>query len=70
MLYNIEVAQSYSAEHIIKQDSFYRSMLKSFREAIAFIDGKGLYPIYSLRIKNIAMEARTQNWINQQAFDN
>jgi hypothetical protein len=36
MLYNIEIAQAFSSEKIIKQELFYKSMLTSFQQAISF----------------------------------
>jgi hypothetical protein len=70
MVYNIEVAQTACAEKTITQDAFYRSMLKSFKEAIDFVGDKGLRPVYNDRLERIANNAYEQNWINKQAFEN
>lgn len=70
MLFNIEIAQTYSKENFIKQESFYKSMLKSFCEAVDYIFDNGLAPQYTERIEKIADEAQNQNWFNYRAFDN
>ena len=37
MLYNIEIAQTFSAEHPVKQELFYKSMFNSFDQAVVFL---------------------------------
>lgn len=37
MLYNIEIAQTFSSEHVIKQDLFFKSMFNSFEQAVTFL---------------------------------
>lgn len=69
MLFNIEIAQSYSANKYIKQDSFFVSMLKSYNEAIAFITENGIRSAFNERINKISEEAWNQNWFNKAAFD-
>ncbi len=36
MLYNIEIAQTFSSEHPVKQELFYKSMFNSFDQAVVF----------------------------------
>jgi len=69
MLYNIEIAQSYSQEKEIKQEAFYKSMLKSFEEAAAFIYEKNLEKEFMPRLKRIVDEAIFQNWYNSGFFE-
>ncbi len=69
MLYNIEIAQTYSSTRPIKNDSFYSSMFKSFDEAVTFISDNGLYLNFEGRIKKIADETHQQNWYNQHLFN-
>ena len=69
MLYNIEIAQTYSGEKEIKQDAFYKSILKSFEEASAFIYEKDLTKEFMPRLKEIVDEALSQNWYNSGFFE-
>ena len=69
MLYNIEIAQSYSQEKEIKQEAFYKSMLKSFEEATAFIYEKNLEKEFMPRLKRIADETSDLNWYNAGFFE-
>ncbi|MBD3635941.1 MAG: hypothetical protein HUJ25_01255 [Crocinitomicaceae bacterium] len=69
MLYNLEIASSFTAEKPINQDAFYKSMLKSFDEAVGYIDANGLQPQFNERIERILDEVYRQNWINRSAFE-
>ncbi|MBI9069390.1 MAG: hypothetical protein JEZ09_18980 [Salinivirgaceae bacterium] len=69
MLYNIEIAQAYSSEKLVKQDSFFVSMLKSFQEAVSYIYDNGLFKTMQPRIDKIVDEAVDQNWFNWKGFD-
>jgi hypothetical protein len=69
MLYNIEIAQAYSATKYIKQDSFFISLLKSFREAVRFIYDHDLTKTLQPRINNIVDETLEQKWFNYKAFE-
>lgn len=68
MLYNIEIAQTYSSQKEIKQASFYASMLKSYQEAVSYINENGLKNEFITRLDKIAQQAEEQNWINSSAF--
>jgi len=69
MLYNIEIAQSYSLEKEIKQDAFFKSILKSFEEAVAFVYENDLNKDFMLRLKGVVEEAISQNWFNAGFFE-
>ncbi|MRT94105.1 DUF6155 family protein [Ancylomarina sp. 16SWW S1-10-2] len=69
MLFNVEIAQSYSAEKVNLLDSFCRSMLKSFDEAINYISDNCLFKEYKIRIEKIVNESSDQNWFNRALFD-
>ncbi len=69
MLYNIEVAQTYSAEKIIKNDSFYRSIHKSFDEAITFIIDNFLKHELKSRIELIVESCHQNGWPNKSSFE-
>ena len=69
MLFNIEIAQTYSAEKEFRQDAFYKSMMKSFEEAINYIAEQGLTKDFSDRLENISNESSIQNWFNSRLFE-
>ncbi len=68
MLYNIEIVQTYSGEKEIKQDAFYKSMLKSFEDAVDFIFENGLQIEFKNRLQSIVDEVNSQNWFNKVFF--
>lgn len=68
MLYNIEVAQTYTSEQFIKQESFYKSMLKSFQEAVTYIRDNGLDNEFRARLNKIVDESIDQSWMNSKGF--
>lgn len=69
MLYNIEIAQTYSSENPIKQELFYKSMFNSFEQAVDFIISNGIYADFKTRIGSIFQETVDQKWINQYEFE-
>lgn len=69
MLYNIEVAQSYAAKRKIKYDSFYKSMLNSYEQAVAFIVDKGILYEFRNRVVAVGSEAASQKWPNSHGFE-
>ncbi|MBI9058667.1 MAG: hypothetical protein JEZ01_12960 [Labilibaculum sp.] len=68
MLYHIEIAQTYTSHKFVKQESFYKSMLKSFSEAIAYIDENRIRKDFQERLIRIADDAAEQNWMNWRGF--
>ena len=68
MLYNLEIVQTFSGERDIKQEAFYVSVLKSFREATTYIKENNLGQEYTIRLEKIAEEAWNQDWMNKGAF--
>jgi hypothetical protein len=64
MLFNIEIAQTFSKDRVIKQVSFYKSMEKSFLEAVDYISENGLLNEFKERIKKIVEESISQRWDN------
>ena len=69
MLYNIEIAQTYTAEKIIKSELFYKSMLNSFEQSIGFMIEKGNLDEFKTRVENIKNQAIKQDWINKFEFE-
>lgn len=69
MLYNIEVAQKYSAKREMRYSSFYKSMLNSFEQAVSYIISNGIVVDYQSRLTGIRDESVRQKWENSYAFD-
>ncbi len=69
MFFNIEIAQTFSGEHFIRQESFYTSLYKSFDEALRFVSEKGILSEFRGRIAKIAGDAWDQQWPNRTAFE-
>ena len=69
MFYNIEIAQTYSAENPIKQELFYKSMFNSWEQAVEFTISNGVYPDFKSRISAIHQEALSQKWFNESEFE-
>ncbi len=69
MLFNIEIAQTYSSEKEIIKDSFSKSMLKSFEEAINYTIENGLSSEFKIRFEKISDESSNQNWFNCHYFE-
>ncbi len=69
MLYSIEIAQTFLAERIVKPESFFKSMLSSFEQAIKFMIANGLLDEFMPRIIAINKEVFQQNWFNKEEFN-
>jgi hypothetical protein len=68
MLYNIEIAQTFASENIIKQELFYKSMFNSFEQALKFIISNGIISEFKNRLIAICDEALIQKWKNNADF--
>lgn len=69
MLYNIEIAQTFSAEHPVKQELFYKSMFNSFDQAVVFLISNGILNEFKSRIHSIHHETIVQKWFNEPEFN-
>lgn len=69
MLYNIEIAQTFSSEKAIKQELFFKSMLTSFQQAVSFLIEQGILSEFKSRVVDIKDETIRQNWANQYEFN-
>nr|WP_199002579.1 DUF6155 family protein [Flavobacterium sp. ASV13] len=69
MLYNIEIAQTYSANNFIKQELFYKSMFNSFEQAVNFLISNGILNDFKDRIIAIEQETMQQKWKNKYDFE-
>lgn len=69
MLFNIEIAQTFSEEKGNLKEAFCKSMFKSFEEAAKYITEKGIISEFRSRILKIATKAETQEWPNKYKFE-
>lgn len=69
MLYNIEIAQTYSSSNFIKQELFYKSIFNSYEQAVKFIISNGIIADFILRISAINEETLKQKWKNRYDFE-
>lgn len=69
MLYNIEIAQTFASENVIKQDLFFKSMFNSFEQAVIFLIANGILNDFKTRIAVIHNETITQKWYNEPEFN-
>lgn len=69
MLYNIEIAQMFSASNFIRQELFYKSMLNSFEQATTYILTNGILGEFKVRILEIQNQTSIQKWQNHYFFE-
>ncbi|MGB5556259.1 MAG: DUF6155 family protein, partial [Flavobacteriaceae bacterium] len=67
MLYNLEIAQSFSRERNVP-DAFFKSMLNSFKEAVHYISTNGLLPNFKERIVKFYTITQERNWLFGEGF--
>lgn len=68
MLFNIEVALQYNEDKLIKQDAFYKSMLRSFEDSIRFSKEHGILSDFLPRITTVIKKVNDQDWYNAEGF--
>ena len=69
MLYNIEIAQTFSAENVIKHELFYKSMFNSFEQAVVYLIANGILTDFKARIIAIHNRSISQKWFNEPEFN-
>ncbi len=69
MLFNIEVAQTFSSGNLVKQELFYKSMLNSFEQAVNFIISNGILAEFKARILEVQQQTLQQKWKNRYDFE-
>lgn len=67
MLYNLEIAQSYSKDRNVPE-AFYKSMLNSFLEGVQHISAHRLLPQFRSRIVAIYEFTRQEDWLFKEGF--
>lgn len=68
MLFNIETAQAFTQERKINQESFYKSMLVSFQQAVNHAKYHGIFSDDLFRINRIIEMTEEQKWSNAHEF--
>jgi hypothetical protein len=68
MLHNIEVAQRYHQKKEVKQETFFKSMLRSFEQAVEYIAENQLNDEFNSRMVAIIKTTEEQQWMNAEAF--
>lgn len=68
MLYAIEIAQTFSAEKIVKSEFFYKGLFNSFEQAVIYMIANGILEDFKPRIFAIDSETIQQNWYNNMEF--
>lgn len=69
MLFNIEIAQTFTDGNTPQPDAFYKSMLNSFKELVQYATYHHLLAEVGARIERIVTLAETQNWPNAHLLD-
>ena len=69
MLYNIEIAQTFSSENVIKNDLFFKSMFNSFEQVVIYLIANGILADFKLRIIAIHNGTIAQKWYNEPEFN-
>jgi hypothetical protein len=69
MLYNIEIAQTFSSENIVKPELFFKSMFNSFEQAVVFLIANGIINDFKTRLLAIHNQTIKQKWHNEPEFN-
>lgn len=69
MLFNIEIAQTYTDGQSQQPDAFYKSMLVSFKEVVQFAVYYHLLQEVGQRLEAVVTLAEEQDWPNASLFD-
>ncbi|PIF01276.1 MAG: hypothetical protein CR994_01585 [Maribacter sp.] len=67
MLYNLEVAQTFSMDRNVPEP-FFKSMLNSFNEMVRFVSLNGLLPNFKERIVKVYNFTQDNHWGFQEGF--
>ena len=68
MLYNIEIAQTYSSKNRNQSDTFYKSFYTSFNQSVSFMIEKGILEEFKERLQKITQLTLEQKWYNHYDF--
>ncbi len=68
MFFNLEIAQTYETNRNLP-DAFYKSMLRSFTEAVQYVSINGLLPDFKNRIVTYYTTTQARNWLFGEEFN-
>ncbi|PZR18300.1 MAG: hypothetical protein DI539_16245 [Flavobacterium psychrophilum] len=69
MLYNIEIAQTYSERKEFSSSTFYKSILNSYKQVVEYVSANGMISDFKERIAKINDEVNRQYWENRKEFE-
>jgi len=69
MLFNIEIAQTFSSEKHNITEAFSKSIFRSFEQAVNYIHQNELTSEFINRIHKVKDEAEVQKWPNLYQFE-
>lgn len=69
MLYNLEIAQTFTSEKMVTSETFYKSMLLSFNQLISYLIENGILSDFQSRVVAVKDESVSQNWQNAYEFN-
>ncbi|QYJ67735.1 DUF6155 family protein [Flavobacterium litorale] len=69
MLYNIEIAQKYTAKREIRNATFYRSMYNHYKQVADYVTANGMAAEFKPRILAIHDTVFEQEWENCKEFE-
>ncbi|MEO8532385.1 MAG: DUF6155 family protein [Flavobacterium sp.] len=69
MLFNIEIAQTFSSQNFVKQELFYKSILNSFEQVVNFVISNGILNEFKERIAAVEQQTIQQKWKNRYDFE-
>ena len=69
MMFTIETAQRFSSKKPIKYESFFKSFLIAYQQAVNFLIQHGILNEFLDRVVEIKEEANRQKWINKEEFN-
>ena len=69
MLFYIETAIRYNERKPSRQETFYKSILNSFEQAVAYIEANGLKGVHKERLEQIQDSVEEQEWMNAEGFE-
>lgn len=70
MIYNITVAQKYSAKKEMYYSSFYKSILNSFEQCVNYCISNGILAHFRSQLQAVFAEVEKQKWPNKDEFKN
>ncbi|MCF8368517.1 MAG: DUF6155 family protein [Bacteroidales bacterium] len=68
MVFNLETALDFSSKKMPRQEAFYISILRSYKESLEYFESHNLSQVFFERMKNITEKVWEQGWFNKESF--